>query len=313
MSVGEWSIVAASNTTLESVSVAEGWPPANVNNVIRGMAAAIRAESCVTSMSATTTMDVSTVTGDFIDVRGTTAITSLGTTAQGIKRTLRFNGALTFTHNGTSLILPGSANITTASGDIARVRSLGSGNWVCESYLRTTGAPVVAGTAGTGISISSGTTITIDVNKLSTVTATTADTIVVGDASASGAPGKVSLSAIFALLPLTESYTSPNQSISAGQSITLAHGLSAAPDLVQARIVCQSVDAGYSISDEVIMTLGQDTDFNAATNRAIAVVPDATNLTIRVATGSIIIGNKGTGAPATISSTAWRLIFRAWT
>jgi hypothetical protein len=44
------------------------------------------------------------------------------------------------THNGTSLILPGSASITTAANDVAGFRSLGSGNWQCEWYQRASGS-----------------------------------------------------------------------------------------------------------------------------------------------------------------------------
>jgi hypothetical protein len=52
---------------------------------------------------------------------------------------LVFAGALTFTHNATSLILPGGANITTAAGDVAWVESLGSGNWKCLVYMPAAG------------------------------------------------------------------------------------------------------------------------------------------------------------------------------
>ena len=38
------------------------------------------------------------------------------------------------THNATSLILPGSANITTTAGDTAEFLSLGGGNWICLNY-----------------------------------------------------------------------------------------------------------------------------------------------------------------------------------
>jgi hypothetical protein len=52
---------------------------------------------------------------------------------------LVFAGALTFTHNATSLILPGAANITTAAGDVAWMESLGSGNWRCLVYMPAAG------------------------------------------------------------------------------------------------------------------------------------------------------------------------------
>lgn len=96
-----------------------------------------------TSIASASTTDLATATADFIDVTGTTTITALGTMNAGIWRTVRFTGALTLTHNATSLILPGAANITTASDDTAEFRSLGSGDWVCTQYKRASGLPVV--------------------------------------------------------------------------------------------------------------------------------------------------------------------------
>lgn len=71
-----------------------------------------------------------------VRVMGTTTITSLGTIAAGACRTVTFAGALTLTHNATSLILPGGANITTTAGDVAEFESLGAGNWRCTGYMR---------------------------------------------------------------------------------------------------------------------------------------------------------------------------------
>lgn len=78
-----------------------------------------------------------------VRITGTNTITGLGTAASGTKITARFADALTFTHNGTSLILPGAANITTAANDTADMVSLGSGNWICTSYKKASGAAVV--------------------------------------------------------------------------------------------------------------------------------------------------------------------------
>jgi len=99
-------------------------------------------------IASATTTDIGAATGDFIDVTGTTTITGLGTIAAGIERTVRFTGILTLTHNGTSLILPGAANITTAADDRAIFRSLGSGNWLCVSYNKASGAAVVSSGGG---------------------------------------------------------------------------------------------------------------------------------------------------------------------
>lgn len=89
------------------------------------------------------TTNIGAATGNAIDVTGTTTITALGTVQAGTRRVVRFTGALTLTHNATSLILPGGANITTANGDTATFISLGSGNWYCASYSRASGFPVI--------------------------------------------------------------------------------------------------------------------------------------------------------------------------
>jgi len=83
--------------------------------------------------------------GSAFDVTGTTAITSIGTQGVGSHVTLHFDGALTFTHHATDLILPGAANITTAAGDIAVMYEYASGDWRCVSYTKASGEAVVAG------------------------------------------------------------------------------------------------------------------------------------------------------------------------
>jgi len=98
-------------------------------------------------IASATTTDIGAATGNYVHVTGTTTITGLGTVQSGTWRMVRFTGALTFTHNATSLILPTAANITTAADDHALMVSLGSGNWICASYTRKSGVPLVAFTA----------------------------------------------------------------------------------------------------------------------------------------------------------------------
>lgn len=77
-------------------------------------------------------------------ITGTDAITSFGTSGTtGRIYFVRFAGALTFTHHGTSLIIPGGVNITTAAGDCAIVEDLGSNNWRVRSYHKASGLPAV--------------------------------------------------------------------------------------------------------------------------------------------------------------------------
>lgn len=78
--------------------------------------------------------------GNYFDVTGTTTITSIASKQAGTLIFLQFDGALTLTHNATTLALPGNANITTAAGDHAIMLSEGSGNWRCVSYIKDDGS-----------------------------------------------------------------------------------------------------------------------------------------------------------------------------
>lgn len=98
-------------------------------------------------IAAAPTVDLGTATGPYVNVTGSAAtITALGTAAAGVHREVKFEGANTLTHNGTSLILPGAANITTAANDTALFISLGSGNWLCARYTVQAAAAYSSGT-----------------------------------------------------------------------------------------------------------------------------------------------------------------------
>lgn len=86
------------------------------------------------SVASATTPNIASATGMFVHITGTTTIEGFTTATAGIERILVFDDALTFTHNATSLILPGGANITTAANDCAFMVSEGSGNWRCIAY-----------------------------------------------------------------------------------------------------------------------------------------------------------------------------------
>ena len=85
--------------------------------------------------------NISDIAGQYVVITGTTAVTALGTATAGALRVVRFSGILTLTHNATSLILPGGANIATAANDVAWFVSEGSGNWRCINYVRAADAP----------------------------------------------------------------------------------------------------------------------------------------------------------------------------
>lgn len=97
------------------------------------------------TVASATTTDIGAAASEHVSITGTTTITGFGTVASGTRRHGRFTGALTLTHNATSLVLPGGANITTAAGDRFGAHSLGSGNWVVDWYTKADGTAVVGG------------------------------------------------------------------------------------------------------------------------------------------------------------------------
>ncbi|WP_197728972.1 hypothetical protein [Rhizobium ruizarguesonis] len=90
------------------------------------------------NVASAATADIGAATSQNVTITGTTTITSFGTVAAGTVRNVVFSGALTLTHNATSLILPNAgANILTAAGDSLRAISLGSGNWRVTQYQKS--------------------------------------------------------------------------------------------------------------------------------------------------------------------------------
>ena len=116
------------------------------------------------NLASAATTDIGAQNSVFLNITGTTTITSFGTNYNG-PRYIRFDGALTLTHNATTLILPGAANITTAAGDSAIVVPSGSpaNGWRVAGYQKADGSnlfpilqiqPISASVAGNALTIS---------------------------------------------------------------------------------------------------------------------------------------------------------------
>lgn len=186
MAVKDWSTTASSNTGILTGLTLDGsvMTPPQVDNAFRDMAAQIASQLGKmgfegADIASATTTNLANATGWSLDITGTTTITGFGTVDAGQLFILRFTGALTLTHNASSLILPGAANITTAAGDIAWMKSEGSGNWRCVSYQRSAGIPVVGPAStdnavtrfdGTSGAIQNSGVIISDVNAITGVT-----------------------------------------------------------------------------------------------------------------------------------------------
>lgn len=111
----------------------------------------------------------------------------------------------------------------------------------------------------------------------------------------------------------TKSFESARQTITAGGSLTLAHGLGTQPKLFLPYLQCVTAEGGYSINDEVMpLTNNHDSGSNG---RNATMIPDATNITVRfgnLGSGVFNIVNKSTGADLLITNANWRFVVRAW-
>ena len=152
LSAVSYGIVSSANTSIPGVETSAG---AWIHQTAVTHEAAVTNQATVTNQGAVNdaaevtvasaaTMAIGAAASKNIYVSGSTGpITAFDTIAAGAVRRLRFASTPTLTHNGTSLILPTSANITVAAGDTAEFESLGSGNWVCRWYYRATGQSLV--------------------------------------------------------------------------------------------------------------------------------------------------------------------------
>ena len=153
------SIEFMDNTQTTTQSYLQSTPTSMIfgigaTEVMRLTSSGIKTASPLVDIASAATVDLNAQNSNNVRVTGTTAITSLGTAPAGARYYLTFANALIITYNATSLQTPGLANITTAANDNAVVRSLGSGNWVIESYTCAAGLPALQGAVtGSGLTM----------------------------------------------------------------------------------------------------------------------------------------------------------------
>lgn len=113
------------------------------------------------------------------------------------------------------------------------------------------------------------------------------------------------------LAALSKSYTSSGQTITAGGLLTLAHSFSEVPKLITAYLKCTTANLNYSIGDEVLVTLINNTGTNPRQN---VVYFDTTNIYFRASslTFAFVVSDKLSGANNGITNASWDLYVRAW-
>lgn len=236
-----------------------------------------------TAVSSATTTDLGAVASNKVSITGTVTITGFGTIATGTEKQGRFTGILTLTHNATSLILPGAANITTAAGDRFIAYSLGSGNWVVISYIKASGLPVIGSSTLTSTLVGYGDGSNLLTGEAAFAYNATSNILTVGGVSL-GAGSEVST-----IGPLVDSVdgTTPlnniNQVVATGTAFTLTTSY-ASLDFGTTDPILTIANAGtYAVYVNVQTSLVGTT----ATTQTVAFKLRRTNNTAADLTGSI--------------------------
>ena len=264
--LNSWSSTSSSNLPANSAAVGPNTLADNQRVIQAVVRAAVAGDGTIASA---TTTDLSTVNDGDITVSGTTTITGFGTLTAGIKKILTFSGALTLTHNATSLILPGAANITTAAGDVAIMRSLGSGNWKCVAFQPAAGNAKVG--ANADITSLNGLTTALSVAQGGTASTTAAAARTALSAAASGANADITSMTALATINRTGGTaikgTNTNDSAAAGyvgEYIESTIAVGAAVSLttgVVTNITSISLTAGdWDVSGVILMDSGVTTN-----------------------------------------------------
>jgi hypothetical protein len=129
MAVKDWSTTANSNTTIDSINIAEGAPFANMNNMGRAIMANVREE--IAAMGDTiTAAGTATISGasQFKPMDGNTTITAFDTAVTGLYREVRVMGTPKIIASA-AIVTPDGLDYQAAPDDLLRLRSLGAGNW----------------------------------------------------------------------------------------------------------------------------------------------------------------------------------------
>jgi hypothetical protein len=106
------------------------------------------------------------------------------------------------------------------------------------------------------------------------------------------------------VLPITKYFQSADQTVTPAALYTLAHGMGAAPKLVQAYLKCMTAEFGYAVGDTIPADIFTD----------MSVTSDATNLSVRMTSASTPLAalNKTTGATVTLTNANWKFFIRAY-
>jgi hypothetical protein len=240
-----------------------------------------------TTLASATTTDLGTISSQNVLITGTTTITAFGSSANVASPIyfVEFNDILTLTYNATSLLIPSSANITTAAGDTAIVEYISSSNWRIREYSKYDGTAVISPTF-----------------PLASTAETQAGSITTKGVTPGGLKGALGFSNLF---------VSSASSFTIGANIAFSHGLGTSPIFYTAEFVCSSTNSGYSAGDRINIGClgGQDT---TGPSNGAQVYANSSVIGIQIGAAQIVVLTKGSGATVVLTPALWTVVLKAW-
>jgi len=112
----------------------------------------------------------------------------------------------------------------------------------------------------------------------------------------------------------TRYFRSSDQSISSGGLKTMAHGLGGMPSYWCLKLKCTTAEFGFSVGDEIIVSMNDIFDQALAHNKGGVCYVDATNCYVRFGSGTtphFKAPRKDTGAEANLTDSKWSAIMEA--
>lgn len=109
----------------------------------------------------------------------------------------------------------------------------------------------------------------------------------------------------------SEYFQSAEQTITSGGTLTLAHGLSSEPILLQAYVICKTAEFGYSIGDKICLS-GFYTTSATGTSNCVEMIPNATNIVCKIGNFFSVFDKTTPTTRPNLTYSNWRLIIRGF-
>ncbi len=217
--------------------------------------------------------------------------------------TIAADATVSGTNTGDQTSVSGNAGTATALATGRTISATGDATGTSAAFDGTAAAsvPLTLATVNSNVgSFGSATQVpAITVNAKGLVTAVVNTAIAIAQSAVTNL--------VSDLAALSARFISTDQTITSAGSLSLAHGLGGAPVIVQAFLICQTGEFGYTAGDVLLSNLAMSD--SGSDSYGVSIVATATNIDLRFGANAntFLALNKTTGAGAQLSNANWKL------